>query len=157
MGSRCNMSSTSNNFRTNSQTIIRHETEAKCYLGPSHLRTFQFPAKNKIMKTMQTPEAQAMLQPHNDPQSVHTSVGCRQLLRLRRRLPSSEDVRLQQRHLVVERWNFQPGRRFDAKRSTLCQQGSYCILLRFRCASTKITRSVILLYEVQKVWISVQN
>lgn len=100
---------------------------------------------------------EATQQPFNNPQFVRTSVGCRQLLRLGRRLLSSKDVRLQQRHLVVERRNFQPSRRFDAKRSTLCQQGSYCILLRFRRASTKITWSIILLHEVQRVGISVQN
>jgi len=82
---------------------------------------------------------------------THTFVCWCWLLRLGWRLLSSKDVGLQKRHLVVERWNFQPSRRLDPKCSTLCQQGSYCILLRFRSASTKITGSAFLLHEAQTV------
>jgi hypothetical protein len=87
----------------------------------------------------------------------HTLVRWRRVLWLGRRLLSSEDVGLQKRHLVVQRRNFQSSRRLDPKCSTLCQQGSYCILLRFRCAPTKITGSALLLHEVQRVWINVHN
>ena len=89
--------------------------------------------------------------PFNEPQCLHTLVSCRQVLWLGWRLLISKDVGLQKRHLVVERWNFQPCRRFDPKCSTLCQQGSYCILLRFWCASAKITGPALLLHEAERV------